>query len=504
MTATPVIDDDFVTVHGGDCLEVLAAMPANSIDAVVTDPPYGLGNTTGAQVAETITHWVTGDRGFIPEGKGFMGRPWDAFVPPVAVWDEALRVLKPGGHLVAFSGSRTLDLMQLAIRLAGFDVRDTLMWLYGSGFPKGQRLDDQVAAFEAGLADDTAIPADVYTVTAYLKAARDAAGWTNKRIDALFGRNGMAGHWVSNGQQPAVPSLEEWARLKSELAPHLGDDVDHLVERYAATNRPEDWGANAGAGTFLDTLGTEYDRARVTDWSTALKPAHEPIVLARKPVESTAKRNVQTYGTGGLHVGACRVGTEELEAAPRPAFGTKSDGVTGFGAGAERNGDVTPARAGRWPANVLLDEEAAAVLDDQAGERGGGFGVRGRGGSVYQEGGYSATLKEVGQTVGYGDSGGPSRFFYTAKASGRDRVKVDGQGHPTVKPVDLMRWLVRLVTPPGGTVLDPFAGSGTTLEAAIAEGFKAVGVEREPDYLRIIQARLDRPIERALDLGGVL
>ena len=467
MTATPVIDDDFVTVHGGDCLVVLAAMPANSIDAVVTDPPYGLGNTTGAQVAETITRWVSGDRTFIPEGRGFMGRPWDAFVPPVAVWDEALRVLKPGGHLVAFSGSRTLDLMQLAIRLAGFDVRDTLMWLYGSGFPKGQRLDDQVAAFEAGLADDTAIPADVYTVTAYLKAARDAAGWSNRQIDALFGRNGMAGHWVSNGQQPAVPSLEEWARLKVELAPHLGDDVDHLVERYAATNRPEDWGANAGSAGFLDTLGAEYDRGRVTDWSTALKPAHEPIVLARKPVESTAKRNVQTYGTGGLHVGACRVGTEELEAAPRPAFGTKADGVTGFGAGAERNGDVTPARSGRWPANVLLDEEAAAVLD-------------------------GATF------------GGASRFFYTAKASGRDRVKVDGQGHPTVKPVDLMRWLVRLVTPPGGTVLDPFAGSGTTLEAAIAEGFKAVGVEREPDYLRIIQARLDRPIERALDLGALL
>lgn len=458
MTATPVIDDDFVTVHGGDCLEVLAAMPANSIDAVVTDPPYGLGNTTGAQVAETITHWVTGDRGFIPEGKGFMGRPWDAFVPPVAVWDEALRVLKPGGHLVAFSGSRTLDLMQLAIRLAGFDVRDTLMWLYGSGFPKGQRLDDQVAAFEAGLADDTAIPADVYTVTAYLKAARDAAGWTNRRIDALFGRNGMAGHWVSNGQQPTVPSLEEWARLKSELAPHLGDDVDHLVERYAATNRPDDWGKR-GESTFLDTLGDDYDRDRLTEWSTALKPSHEPIVLARKPVESTAKRNVQTYGTGGLHVGACRVGGDTL--------GAQTAGASRIGTFDDRGGIVTPERSGRWPGNVMLDDEAAAALD-------------------------ASTF------------GGASRFFYTAKASGRDRVKVDGQGHPTVKPVDLMRWLVRLVTPPGGTVLDPFAGSGTTLEAAIAEGFKAVGVEREPDYLRIIQARLDRPIERALDLGGLL
>lgn len=466
MTATPMIDDDFVTVHGGDCLEVLAAMPANSIDAVVTDPPYGLGNTTGAQVAETITHWVTGDRGFIPEGKGFMGRPWDAFVPPVAVWDEAMRVLKPGGHLVAFSGSRTLDLMQLAIRLAGFDVRDTLMWLYGSGFPKGQRLDERMAAFEAGEAPENGIPPEVYTVTAYLRAARDAAGWSNRQIDALFGRNGMAGHWVSNGQQPAVPSLEEWARLKSELAPHLGDDVDGLVEQYAATNRPDDWGKR-GESTFLDTLGDEYDRDRLTEWSTALKPSHEPIVLARKPVEGSTSRTVQVHGTGGLHVGACRVGSEVVPGRPQPLLGVKGDGVTGFGAGAGRNGEVSPDQVGRWPGNVMLDDEAAAALD-------------------------ASTF------------GGASRFFYTAKASGRDRVKVDGQGHPTVKPVDLMRWLVRLVTPPGGTVLDPFAGSGTTLEAAIAEGFKAVGVEREPDYLRIIQARLDRPIERALDLGGLL
>lgn len=297
MTATaPVVHDEFVTLHAGDCLDVLAGLPENSIDAVVTDPPYGLGNTSPAQVQQTVTAWVSGDRTFIPEGRGFMGRPWDAFVPPVAVWDQCLRVLKPGGYLVAFSGSRTLDLMQLAIRLAGFEVRDTLMWLYGSGFPKGQRLDDDMAAFQAGEAPDgdsgRVIPEDVYTVTAYLKAARDAAGWTNRQIDDLFGRNGMAGHWVSSGSQPAVPSLVEWARLKEALAPHLGDDVDHLVERYAATNRPEDWGSGgSGDERFLEALGKDYDRSRVTEWSTALKPAHEPIVLARKPVVSTAKRN---------------------------------------------------------------------------------------------------------------------------------------------------------------------------------------------------------------------
>lgn len=441
MTApetAPVIEDDFVTLHGGDCLDVLRSMPDNSIDAVVTDPPYGLGNTTGAQVAETVTRWVQGDREFIPEGRGFMGRPWDAFVPPVAVWDECLRVLKPGGHLVAFSGSRTLDLMQLAIRLAGFDVRDTLMWLYGSGFPKGGNYDKPMAAWLAGVPDSTAIPQDVYAVTAYLKAARDAAGWSNRQIDALFGRNGMAGHWVSSGTQPAVPSLDEWDRLKVELAPHLGDDVDTLVAKYAATNRPEDWGANAGGGSFLDTLGKEYTPG-VTEWSAALKPAHEPIVLARKPVVSTTTRTVQAYGTGALHVGACRIERDDV---------SDLEGV------------------GRFPLNVILDDEAAAVLDERT-------------------------------------PGQVSRFFYTAKASGRDRVKVDGQGHPTVKPLDLMQWLVRLVVPAGGVVLDPFAGSGTTLEAAIHEGFRTVGVERDPEYLRIIEARLDRPIARALDLGAL-
>lgn len=496
----PIVDDDFVTLHGGDCLDVLASLPENSIDAVVTDPPYGLGNTSSALVAETITRWVAGDRTFIPEGRGFMGRPWDAFVPPVAVWDEALRVLKPGGHLVAFSGSRTLDLMQLGIRLAGFDVRDTLMWLYGSGFPKGQRLDDQMAAYEAGVAAEDAepvIPADVYTVTAYLKAARDAAGWSNKRIDALFGRNGMAGHWVSSGSQPAVPSLDEWATLKRELAPHLGDDVDHLVETYAATNRPEDWGAGAGSDGFLETLGKDYDRSRVTQWNTSLKPAHEPIVLARKPVVSTTSRTVQTYGTGGLHIGACRVGTEEL--------GAQTSGASRIGTFDDKGGRETPARSGRWPANVLLDDEAAAVLDEQTGTL-----SPSKPQTLNRSAKVGGVLGDFGASVGQIDFADPnerrgaSRFFYTAKASGRDRVKVDGAGHPTVKPLDLMRWLIRLVTPTGGTVLDPFAGSGTTLEAAIAEGFKAVGVERDDQYLRIIQARLDRPIERVLDLGALL
>lgn len=488
-----VIADDQVTVYAGDCLDVLRAMPDDSVDAVVTDPPYGLGNTTSAQVADTITRWVSGEREFIPEGRGFMGRPWDAFVPPVAVWDECLRVLKPGGHLVAFAGSRTFDLMTLAVRLAGFDLRDVVMWLYGSGFPKGRSYDDEMAAYLAGAGPDDAgpdgagPPAEVYTVTAYLKAARDAAGWTNKRIDGLFGRNGMAGHWTTSGSQPAVPSCTEWATLKEALAPHLGDDVDDLVEQFAATNRPDDWGTKTDGRAFLSSLG-DRQVERPHGWSSALKPAYEPVIMARKPPVGSTAANVATYGTGGLNIGACRIGTERLEeqAARKSKLGTFDD--TG--------GVVTPARVGRWPSNVALDETAADVLDAQTGVTRSRIG-KPRGAASGEGWGMTATGAE------YSDEGGASRFFYTSKAGSQDRVMVDGVGHPTVKPQDLMRWLVRLVTPPGGVVLDPFAGSGSTLEAAIHEGHPAVGVERDPQFVGIIRARLSRGIPMAFDLGGI-
>jgi site-specific DNA-methyltransferase (adenine-specific) len=204
----------------------------------------------------------------------------------------------------------------------------------------------------------------------------------------------------------------------------------------------------------------------------------------------TVAANVLEHGTGALNIDACRI-AGEVPSVPQPRF--SRDLVAGFGASEGRNGDMSAAPAGRWPANVVLDEDQAAELDRQSGNAGGGYGVRGKGGRTYANGaGFANTLTETGQVVGYGDSGGASRFFYVAKAPARERPKVDGTAHPTVKPLTLMRWLCRLVTPPDGVILEPFAGSGTTVEAALMEGFRVVAIEREADYLPLIQARLDR------------
>ena len=396
-------------VRPGDCLDVLRAMPDESVDAVVCDPPYGLSNLRPDAITAALVAWANGDRERVPDARGFMGRAWDAFVPPPAVWDECLRVLKPGGHLVAFAGARTYDLMGLSVRLAGFEIRDGLQWLYGSGMPKSLNVGKAITATEKhGGANSVRI--------------------RKARLGDDYTTTGRAGNRDGVGGPDAN---------------RLGDDPTRYVET-ELTENGERW----------------------SGFGTALKPAHEPMVLARKPFRGTVARNVLAHGTGGLNIDATRVGGE----------------------------------GGRWPANVILDEHAAAVLDEQAPSAGGGFGVRGSGGQsvIYDHGrGFAQSLKETGQTVGYGDSGGASRFFYCAKAPTSERPKVDGQGWPTVKPLSLMRWVVRLITPPGGTVLDPFAGTGTTLQAAEQEGMHAIGIERDELALRLIAARLSASVGAA-------
>lgn len=201
-------------------------------------------------------------------------------------------------------------------------------------------------------------------------------------------------------------------------------------------------------------------------WGTALKPAYEPIVVARKPLVGTVAANVLEYGTGALNIDGCRI-VGDVPSVPQPAFNSPTGTVYGFKAGEGRNGEMSSAPGGRWPANVALDEDTAALLDEQTG-----------------------TLTKPCDFGG--DSGGASRFFYVAKASTKERnAGLEGRNaHPTVKPIEVMRWLVRMVTPPGGVVLDPFAGSGTTGIAAALEGFRFIGIESEPEYVAIARARL--------------
>lgn len=380
----------------GDCRAILPGLADSSVDSVVTDPPYEL---------------------------GFMGKAWDASGVAFSadVWREVLRVLKPGGHLLAFGGTRTYHRMTCAIEDAGFEVRDSLHWMYGTGFPK---------SLDVSKAIDGAAGAEREVVRTRTKAGDIKGG---------------AMHAASN--EVGVKTLVEYTAPATEAA--------------------KQWNG----------------------WGTALKPGHEPIVLARKPLEGTVAANVQKWGTGGLNIDGCRIGTE----------------VTGWGGGANRvfavsgsgvaqeqyavAGEARPV-AGRWPANVLLDEDAAAELDAQSGTLKSGnlnAGHKQGHGNAVKMGNGGTILRDYG-----GDSGGASRFFYVAKPDGPERGLGSKNSHPTVKPVELMRHLVRLVTPPGGLVLDPFLGSGTTLVAAVLEDVRGIGIELEASHAEIARKRIGK------------
>jgi predicted RNA methylase len=461
-------------VINADCRDAMRAMDAESVDAIVTDPPYGL---------------------------SFMGREWDHGVPGVEFWREALRVAKPGAHLVAFGGTRTFHRLTCAIEDAGWEVRDCLSWLYGSGFSKSLNVSK---AIDRQRHDS----ADIYRVTAWLREARDAAGMTNAQIDAAFGFAGMAGHWTSAKSQPSVPTIDQVPMLLDVLrvAPEdVPEDIHRLLwDLNERKGQPgENWAKRESSGWYdspaaaqmwlrnyggqnIPTAKERKDNPATDDartwqgWGTALKPAWEPVILARKPLVGTVASNVLAHGTGALNIDGCRIGlTKRVPGTPKRADASSHTvSLPGYDGGTRHDPNV-----GRWPANVALDEEAAAMLDAQTGtltsgsraaEKYGLMGFRGHG---------SVAMPAVA-----GDSGGASRFFYTAKAASDERGA--GNTHPTVKPVALMRWLVRMVTPPGGLVLDPFCGSGSTLVAASLEGFSAVGIEREPEYAAIARGRI--------------
>jgi DNA modification methylase len=392
MTLTDLSHVETVRLYQGDCRSVMAELPDNSVDAVVTDPPYEL---------------------------GFMGKTWDssgiAFDPEV--WAQALRVLKPGGHLLAFGGTRKWHRLAVAIEDAGFEIRDNMAWLYGNGFPK---------SLSVSKAIDKAAG-----------AKRPVIGTRTTGIGT--GRGGTAIMGDSDNRDLTAPATA--------------------------------------------------DAKRWHGWGTALKPAFEPIVVARKPLIGTVAANVLEHGTGALDIDACRIPTTEVRVQGSQA----STGATGFG-GKREGGKVYS--TGRWPANVILDEAAAAEVDRQSGKTKSTRSVRKRGGGSTV---YGTLPSGDCPPTGADDEGGASRFFYVAKAPTKERpsyTKDDGTvvTHLTVKPLSLMRQLVRLVTPPGGLVLDPFAGSGATIEAAILEGFGVRGIELEADHIPLIQQRIDRAL----------
>jgi DNA modification methylase len=386
-----------------------------SVDSIVTDPPYGL---------------------------AFMGKDWDHSVPGERFWREAMRVAKPGAHLLAFGGTRTFHRLACAIEDAGWEIRDTVMWVYGSGFPK---------SLDVGKAIDKAAGME-----------REVLGYTvNARPNRVGKETKLSGLQTIGGEitAPATVAARQWQ-----------------------------------------------------GWGTALKPAWEPIIVARKPLDGTVAENVQRWGTGAVNVDGCRV-------SHNGSIANANSGGQGAGYDAHNTPDrkygnglggivSEPHSLGRWPANLIHDgsDEVCGLFPSVKA----GVAVNSKRASQFIPNEiYGKGWKHSGKDEGYGDSGSAARFFYCAKASKADRdagvAGVAGVGalrdggrqsmprknhHPTVKPHALMRYLCRLVTPPGGVVLDPFCGSGSTGKAAKAEGFGFVGVELSPDYCEIARARM--------------
>ena len=356
----------------GDCLDKLKELDDNSVDSIVTDPPYGL---------------------------SFMGKKWDYDVPSVEIWEECMRVLKPGGHLLSFAGSRTYHRMAVRIEDAGFEIRDQLMWIYGSGFPKSLNLGKSLES------------------------------------KLVNGSSRYSGNKMETDGDVDIP----------------GSQWQEAADRTMADGE----GAWSGKSVKVENpIAKEWE-----GWGTALKPAHEPIVMARKPLsEKTVAKNVLEHGTGGINIEESRIpykSKDDMEIRKNTHRETNKLGDGNFGGGKYSQ----PVESGRFPANIILDEEAGKILDEQS------------------------------------DVGGASRFFYCPKTSKRDRNEGVGNNHPTVKPTDLMLYLIRLVTPKGGTTLDPFMGSGSTGKAAIRGGFDFIGIEREEEYMEIAEARIQYEID---------
>jgi site-specific DNA-methyltransferase (adenine-specific) len=413
----------------GDSLEVMKTLPENIVDSVVTDPPYGL---------------------------KFMGKGWDHGIPGTEYWLEALRVAKPGAYLLAFGGTRTFHRLAVAIEDAGWEIRDTIMWVYGSGFPKSHNI--------------------------------------SKAMDKMMG--------AESEQVEATGGLHKNKNMNDDGWNKIGAD-----EPLMDSNTP------------VSDLAKQWD-----GWGTALKPAFEPVIVARKPFNGTVADNVAKWGTGAMNIDGCRVGTDGEDLARINKVDNGMFGIGNNNNNAQQRKEHNLPPVGRWPANLIHDgSDEVLALFPQTGKSSGTVD--------HSKSSSTPTINFVSGSVlrkrstGHTDNGGSAaRFFYCPKASKRDRDEglegfevrqtIGGGGtndpngddvcgkygsvkspspnhHPTVKPTNLMRYLCKLVTPPNGIILDPFMGSGSTGKAAVLEGFKFIGIEKEEEYIKIAEARIN-------------
>lgn len=492
-------------------------MPEASVDAIVTDPPYGL---------------------------SFMGKKWDYDVPSEEVWAECLRVLKPGGHLLAFAGTRTQHRMAVRIEDAGFEIRDLIMYCYGSGFPKSHNVNKALGKLACNCGSGALPYTHEKGLSREPQAEREVRPLRHSDVSPTMGLGERRGQVLQSRLQEqsapshrALPVQGAQGRSQSSMEGrrnpvqeegqlHRGDlragsrmgDADgqegwlyHAAPpsdgpglRFPADPKrgsgspgpqseqqrsgepcalPEQRGSQAWGGW---PVCVRCGKPMVSEGlGTALKPALEPITMARKPFKGTVAANVLQWGTGGINVDGCRV-EGVPPSVPQPVFNSPTGRTYNMKTGKGRNGDVSQA-SGRWPANMLHDgsDEVVGLFPSPHGagaKRGGGQVKHGDHSSIFGIDGHDSN------GMRYGDSGSAARFFYCAKTSKRERG--EGNNHPTVKPLALMRYLCRLVTPPGGIILDPFMGSGTTGIAAIEEGFDFIGIEKEQAYYEISERRI--------------
>ena len=465
-------------IYHGNNLDILKTFEDNSIDSIVTDPPYGLGKEPNA--LEVLQSWITTGYHEI-KGKGFMGKEWDSFVPQPVFWKECLRVLKPGGHLLSFAGTRTYDWVVMGLRIAGFEIRDLIAWVYGSGFPKSHDISKAI---------DKHGGVSVGWFGKWLKAWRTKKNIPQNEISKLFpsktGRlTGCVANWELGLNMPTVEQFNLICKTFGLPFESLEEAQREVIGKYE-TDMGGLGGERLGSKGGNITAPSTDEAKQWQGWGTALKPALEPIVMARKPLDGTVAQNVLKYGVGGINIDGCRVETDDemkpqLTGKSSKAFNlTKEQENQGTGklGGVMSGGN----QLGRFPANFIHD-------------------------------GSDEVVKLFPNT----EEDSPARFFYTPKASQTERnfglsgfeddVTTDGRTkpidnafnrgetkrkniHPTVKPIDLMRYLVRLVTPKNGICLDPYMGSGTTAVACKAEKINYVGCELDEEYIKISEARI--------------
>ena len=498
-------DDANVTIHWGNCLDVLRGMEDESVDSVVTDPPYGLGDTKPSYIVDALQMWAGGDRDHIPAGKGFMGKQWDAFVPPPAVWDECYRVLKPGGHMLVFAGSRTIDLMGLSVRFAGFEIRDSITWIYAQGFPKSL---------------DVAKAIDKMAGVEFKEEPASGVGFMNAE--------GAGGYNVTKNKLTRVgESTEEAQKWKG-----WGTALKPASEPILVARKPLSEKTVALNVLKHGTGAINIDASRIGSEERTYKgmSANVPDVGVFRD-DAWVPKDIEVTVSGRFptnvlfqHADSCMLVGEVEDS----YVINKTEDWTGFGQ-IEKPDYKSSGQTAKIEIYECVEGCPVAELDKQSG-------VTKSSSATFKAEAYeereTSTPFTRGDFVGRGDSGGASRFFFVAKANKKDRNEGLGNSeleekgkvfngksetgagkaegsvedkfstapqknfHPTVKPTSLMKYLIEMVTPVGGVVLDPFTGSGSTGKAAVQAGVGFIGIEMTKEYIPIIVGRVSHEIEK--------